>query len=246
MTSGPIQPYLSPSGFSTKTTGATVVPYAVRLPRDPTVDDREYPVGSIWANTVTNSIFGLGGIVSGQARWAPLGDHPLGDVRELTGDTGGAIPPTAHNINIVGGLSSGITVDGNAGTSTLVINSASIYVEGTATTTDGATFVDILTIPVSDNNTLVFDGRLAGWTGDAGGGGATQLVKMGAYRAGAGAIQVGAEDVTLDKQGSVGPENSTASSQVGVSINDVVLRVRGVAGATINWKVQGFYTTVGI
>lgn len=41
-------------------------------------------------------------------------------VQTLTGDTGGAVPPTANNINIVGGT--GVTVAGNPGTSTLTIN----------------------------------------------------------------------------------------------------------------------------
>lgn len=235
---------MSPSGFSTKTTGATVVPYAVRLPRDPTVDDRNYPVGSIWANTVTNSIFGLGGIVGGEARWAPLGDHPLGDLRTLTGDSGGAVAGTLYNIDIVGAAGSGITVAGNPGTSTLSVQYASTFVEGTATTTDGVTYVDLVTITVPDNSTIVFDGRVAAWT--AADGGATLLLKMGAYRVGGGAAtQIGEEDVTLDKQGALGAGGSTAATRVQVSGNTLKLQVIGVAATTVLWKVQGLYTTVG-
>lgn len=41
-------------------------------------------------------------------------------VQTLTGDTGGAVPPTANNINLIGGP--GVSVTGNAGISTLTIN----------------------------------------------------------------------------------------------------------------------------
>jgi hypothetical protein len=41
-------------------------------------------------------------------------------VQTLTGDSGGAIPPSANNINILGG--SGVNVVGTPGTSTLTIN----------------------------------------------------------------------------------------------------------------------------
>ncbi len=41
-------------------------------------------------------------------------------VQTLTGDTGGPVPPTLNNINLIGGA--GVSVAGNAGTSTLTIN----------------------------------------------------------------------------------------------------------------------------
>jgi len=43
-----------------------------------------------------------------------------GPILTLSGNSGGAVPPTAGNINIVGGA--GVTVTGNPGTSTLTIN----------------------------------------------------------------------------------------------------------------------------
>lgn len=247
MTNGPVQPYLSPSGFSTKTQGVTVVPYAVRLPRNPTGADREYPVGSVWANTATFQAFILASIVAGVAQWAPCGVSPLGDVRRLTGDVGGTILPTANNINILGDAGSGITVVGDPATSTLSLVYASTFVEGTATTTDGTTFVPVLSIPVPQNRTVVFEGRLAAWTAAPGaGGGATSLVKMGAFRTTGNAVQVGAGDVTLDKEGALGPNNSTTACQFTVSVNNLVLSVCGKSGVTAQWKVQGLFTTVGV
>jgi hypothetical protein len=48
------------------------------------------------------------------------GPTPSTPVETLTGNTGGAVGPTAGNINILGGV--GATVAGNPGTSTLTIN----------------------------------------------------------------------------------------------------------------------------
>jgi len=247
MSIGPLTPVFLPQSLAITNNGPTVVPLAVRLPRNPLPTDRTYPVGSIWANTDLLQAFILTNVSGGQADWAPCGVSPLGDVRRLTGDTGGIVPPTSNNINIVGAVGSGITVAGDPATSTLSLVHASTFVEGTATTVDGVTFVDLLSIPVPVNKTLVFDGRLVGWTADGGGGGATSLIKMGAFRlAGPNAVQVGNEDVTLDKQGSLGPANSTTSTQVAASAGNIVLAVRGVVGVTVQWKVQGLFTTVGV
>lgn len=45
---------------------------------------------------------------------------PIGGVATLTGNSGGAVPPTAGNINIIG--TGGASVAGNPGTSTLTIS----------------------------------------------------------------------------------------------------------------------------
>ena len=234
MTSGPIQPYLSPAGFSTKTTGAVVVPYAVRLPRDPTVDDRNYPVGSIWTNTATQSIFGLGGIVSGQALWAPLGDHPLGDVRELTGDVGGAIPPTSHNINIVGGVASGITVDGVASSSTLFINTAVPVYTGSVTTVDAQTLVAVEWPTLAGTATAV-TGRVVGYATHA----VLPTTALGGFVSGTTVNETGSAqpvevgDVIINNPDVVGASYSlTTNAQFGQ------ITVTGVAGWTIDWTVQ--------
>ena len=58
---------------------------------------------------------------------------PIGGTATLTGNTGGAVSPTAGNINVVG--SGAITVTGNPGTHTLTITSSA----GGITTIDGDT-----------------------------------------------------------------------------------------------------------
>jgi hypothetical protein len=60
-------------------------------------------------------------------------------VMYLTGNTGGEVPPTANNINIVG--TGGVLVTGDPGTSTLTITSGDNFLMGTATTTGAATAI---------------------------------------------------------------------------------------------------------
>lgn len=234
MTSGPIQPYLSPSGFSTKTTGATVVPYAVRLPRDPTIADREYPVGSIWANISSFEAFILTAVVAGSAQWAPCGLSPLGDVRELEGDTGGPVGPTANKIDIVAGLTSGLTVDGNPGTSTLTINGASPFYSGSGTTV-GAVTVVVLSVPVAASSCAVIEARVAGFEAADGAGG---LLSVTAHRNGGGPVIVGTVDLFKDvPAGLAGASFSAAAVGANVEIS-----CTGSAGKTINWVIQADVT----
>lgn len=47
-----------------------------------------------------------------------------GNIQTLTGNTGGAVPPSANNINVIGDGTT-ITVTGNPGTSTLTISQTS-------------------------------------------------------------------------------------------------------------------------
>ncbi len=73
-------------------------------------------------------------------------------IQTITGDTGGPVPPTANNINIVGGNSTqnntlGITVAGNAGTSTETVTLTN-RITGTATTTDAITPMTVYTFPL--------------------------------------------------------------------------------------------------
>jgi hypothetical protein len=70
------------------------------------------------------------------------------NVQTLTGNTGGAVPPTANNINVVG--SGSITVTGNPGTSTLTISSSG----GSGITTVDADTGPAITPTILTINTL--------------------------------------------------------------------------------------------
>ena len=74
-------------------------------------------------------------------------------VQTLTGNSGGAVPPTANNINIIG--SGGVTVTGNPGTSTLTITVADTLLTGTATTTGHTNSVINVNIPLPLSNSAI-------------------------------------------------------------------------------------------
>jgi hypothetical protein len=69
------------------------------------------------------------------------GISPAGPILTLTADTGGPVPPTAGNIDIVGG--SNINTVGNAGTSTITVNlDNNVTISGTYVTTGGDIEID--------------------------------------------------------------------------------------------------------
>jgi hypothetical protein len=69
-----------------------------------------------------------------------------GNVQTITGNSGGAVGPSGNNINLVG--SSGITVTGNPGTSTLTVtpsgNVPTTFTENTGTATPAANNLNIV------------------------------------------------------------------------------------------------------
>ena len=110
--------------------------------RPPTqYDIKNFFLGTIWLDTTSNpptsvNIWMLVSIEGGIATWVNF-SGASGFINTLTGNSGGVVPPTGNNINVVG---DGTTIDivGNPGTSTLTAsvtqNFASTY------TTDDAHF----------------------------------------------------------------------------------------------------------
>src|SRR5271165_4594535 len=96
---------------------AQTPPNEIVAQRSPTTADVHYPVGTQWTNQVSGSQFVLTRYVAGVPDWAQTASSS-GAVLTLTGDTGGALSPTAGNISILGGT--GISVAGSG--STLTVN----------------------------------------------------------------------------------------------------------------------------
>lgn len=107
--------------------------------RDPTVNDVQYPVQKKWLNTSTNGLWELLSFVSSAgvvtANWQKIASG-VATTETLTGNSGGAVPPTANNINVLGD-GTFITTVGTPGTSTLTIEPAgglaTVYTENTGT-----------------------------------------------------------------------------------------------------------------
>lgn len=158
------------------------------------------------------------------------------DVETLTGNTGGPVPPTAFNINIVGSSTSGLTFDGNPATSTITVNSLSPFFEATVTTTDD-TPTPILSVPIGESTATVVECRVVGYTaGNALGG----LFSFLARRNGGNSVVVGLPDFMKDVPSAL---SGAGYSAAGVA-NDAVISVTGVAATTIYWKVQADVTFV--
>jgi hypothetical protein len=112
----------------------------VQEARDPTSLDVNYVLYREWINTSNDNYWKLMSFDSTSgtvlANWMQL-EGTTNEIQTLTGDSGGAVGPTANNVNILG-TSGQITVTGNPGTSTLTLALA-----------NGGTPIDSITVDAS-------------------------------------------------------------------------------------------------
>ncbi len=90
--------------------------------RNPTLNDKNYPLGTWWLNNNTPyPLYILVNLAQGVATWLPISTSVVGSVETLTSNTGGAVPPLAGNINVVG---DGVTITGvgNPATNTITLS----------------------------------------------------------------------------------------------------------------------------
>jgi len=164
-------------------------------------------------------------------------------VQTLTGDSGGAVPPTANNINTLGNDSTvnnanGITIIGNPGTSTLTTTLTN-RLQGTGTTV-GATTADLVTFPLGATPaTYVVEANFAAFESTTPAGAGYSL--FGTVRTtGVAASIVGTPDKINNENTALIPSNADFV----VSGNNLILRVTGTAALTINWSTVGYYVMV--
>lgn len=106
----------------------SVVPFIAR-PFSPTQNDwQNFSLGCIWLNQKTQAMFILVSLNNNQAMWVQF-ISGTGDVQTLTSNTGGIVPPTAGNINIVGDGTT-ITGVGNPATSTITLSVTGPAIDG--------------------------------------------------------------------------------------------------------------------
>lgn len=104
--------------------------------------------------------------------------------------------------------------------------------KNTATTTD-ATVTTVTTIAIPDNTVVLIDAYIVGRRTDAAGR-AVYVRRAAVYReAAGGATLQGAVDSPLTRE-SAGGYNAT----IGVSGNNAIITVKGLAAHTINWVVK--------
>ena len=90
-------------------------PNIIKSVRNPSTSDKKYPVGTMWMNTSAQTCWQL---VAPGGVWNLLGSGSTGGVQTVTGDSGGALSPTAGNITLVGTSAQGITNSGSGSTIT--------------------------------------------------------------------------------------------------------------------------------
>ncbi len=167
-------------------------------------------------------------------------------IQTITGDTGGPVPPTANNINIVGGSSSsdndlGITVEGNAGTSTETVTLTN-RISGSATTTDAATTITLVSFPLGATpGTYNWNFKVSAYNLDDSLS-AVYNVDLGARTTGAVASFSGIADSFVDEEGSM--SGVIVDFSVIIVANTLTIRLNGLLGKTINWKALGDYIFV--
>lgn len=106
-----------------------VFPAPILAQRAPTTSDIAYPLGQVWVDEVGNDAYMLVDVTAASATWSAISITP-GNVDTLTGNSGGAITPSAGNINVLG---SGVLAFAGSG-STL-----------TGSITPGSTLISTLT-----------------------------------------------------------------------------------------------------
>lgn len=98
-----------------------VFPVPIKATRAPTSSDTKFPLGQLWVRTDTAQVYILVQLSSGSASWT-LASPGASDVDTMTGDSGGALSPTAGNMNVLGGTN--MTVAGAGSTLTVNMDAA--------------------------------------------------------------------------------------------------------------------------
>ena len=161
-------------------------------------------------------------------------------IQTVTGNSGGPVAPIANNINLVGGTSTvddpnGVTVIGTPGTATETFTLTNRF-QGLATTVGGTT-ADIITFSLGATPaTFFFTFQLAAFNPSTPSG--AGYASFGTARTtGAAATVIGDTDSVVHEEAAL----IATDFNLIPSGNNVILRVTGVAGLTIDWSLVGYY-----
>lgn len=118
--------------------------------RNPTSSDKAYVKGTLWLNTADATAF----MWPGSGNWIALGSGTSGAIVTLTGGSGGALSPTAGNMNLLG-TANQINSVGSGSTITFSL-SATLVAPGTiaSTTTITAGTALIATTSVTSGTSI--------------------------------------------------------------------------------------------
>ncbi len=110
-----------------------VFPAPIIAQRAPTSSDIAYPIGQSWIDEVGDDAYILVDVTAASATWV-VSAASAGEIATLTGDSGGAVAPSAGNVDLLG-TASEIVTTGTANTITWSLPAAIIAPGSLATTT---------------------------------------------------------------------------------------------------------------
>lgn len=220
--------------------------------RDPTQRDYgPYRVGDRWVNKATDTVWMLTNKANGIATWVMLGGGGA-PLNTLTGDDGFPVTPVGNNINIQGGgtgailfttsgagqLDAAVQVDGT----TIAISGGVLSVVGGAfpmvcfsLTTINAVTAETADIPLPDNQASQLLTNLSYIdTGITVGGGAL-LSSAVIEQAGVFTLLNILDELSVNESPALGASNYEYIA--GGAASTMRVRVTGVAGFTLNWRV---------
>jgi len=145
------QAYGTPNGLS----GSNLAAAPVSSVRAPLGSDTQFQIGQTWVDTVTNLEYVFVGISAGAAVWN-LSSQSTSALNTLTADSGGALNPTANNINILGSANE-ITTAGAVSTITLSIPAVFVApgsIASTTTIASGTTLTAGTSLAVTTSATI--------------------------------------------------------------------------------------------
>jgi len=153
------------------------------------------------------------------------------DVEKLTGDVGGAVGPDgSFNISLLTG--DGLTSTGTPG-SNLITFTLDGYTEGTGSTV-GAVTTDLITIALGATpTTYTIEAKVAGFESTTPAGCGYDIV-CSARTTGAAATIINLQDKYNTEEAAL----VSCDANFVASGNNVILRVTGTAGLTVNWKAS--------
>lgn len=172
---------------------------------------------------------------------------PGGPVETLTGNTGGAVPPTAGNIFVVGEnkstltatgtFSSSVTSDGDPGTSTLIFSDLNTFIA--TTTTMGASPTGIFTVTLVPDSAVTIEALIVGAKSALSfAAGISAKIVVGGRKAGAGTASLfGAPLVEYITDSGTG----TPSVSAAASGSDISVSVIGESGIQYSWTAYVRY-----
>jgi hypothetical protein len=210
----------------------------VEANRAPTVNDKNYPIDCLWRDIPSRILWWLSGFDITGALWVNISSGGAGLLSTLSDTANTKVNPDGSgNIQLSGGTSNISIVSDIPGFK--IDFSLKNQVSGTALTV-GAVTADAITFSAGATpGTYQFNVRVAAFDAITPLGAGYELV-YAVRTTGAATTVIGTPEKVVNEEGALTAGNVT----IVASGNNMIVRVLGTAGKTVNWKAELTYTFV--